>query len=172
MKLTELRNEHETMLRVFDYVENSLASCNDDVRFDLIVSDFVLFATLFIDKNHHGKEEGFLFPKLLANAFLQDIPHVLSEEHVYGRHLAGKIKEALGNRVLLAQEITTYTDFMRHHIRLENEMVFDAIESGLDDSIASALNAEFASVESDVIRFAGVAVWDRIMQHHMVEIEK
>ncbi len=172
MKLTELRNEHEVILKVFDHVENQLAKCRDDALFDRIVSDFLLFATLFIDDNHHGKEEGFLFPKLLANAFFQDIPHVLSEEHIYGRHLVVKIKEALGDRVVQSREIANYTDFMRHHIRLENEMVFDAIESGLDDSIASALSAEFARVESDVIRSAGPAVWERLIQNQMVEIEK
>ncbi|MHB8461475.1 MAG: hemerythrin domain-containing protein [Vulcanimicrobiaceae bacterium] len=172
MKLTVLRSEHEIILKEFAFIETELPKCTEHARYESLVAGLLSFIDLYIDKCHHGKEEGSLFPKLLSNAFLHDIPNVLSEEHVHARYLAGKISQASGDKMLQIEEIANYADFMRHHIRLENEMIFDAIEAGLDESSASDLHAEFVRVEMEAIRCAGVESWNRLIQHPLVEIGK
>ena len=63
----DLLNEHEAILHVFTILDKMLTSLDANEERDLNFADeLVHFLTIFADKCHHGKEEGFLFKELEA----------------------------------------------------------------------------------------------------------
>ncbi len=160
--LDELRAEHEgirIMLRVLSVLADSL---NEGRQVDPNHLERIMeFITVFVDKCHHAKEEGLLFPALEAAG----IPRaggpvgVMLMEHTEGRSLAGNMADALEDyqsgetvaRKVFARNAKRYIALMTAHIEKENNVLYPMGEARLEEDVADKLFEGFAQIERDKI---------------------
>ncbi|MEN6545019.1 MAG: hemerythrin domain-containing protein [Armatimonadia bacterium] len=157
MKATEtLRHEHDIILLVLDAAENEATrqgAC-DRQR----VSQMVDFFRGFVDKCHHAKEEGYLFPTLVERGLpLEEGPiAVMLDEHEEGRGHVRAIAAALeqaeeDNEDAIAEHLAAFVDLLRAHIGKENNVLFPLADQLLGESDQQFLTAEFERVEREEI---------------------
>jgi hemerythrin-like domain-containing protein len=86
--MTDLMNDHDAILMALDIFSRILDSNKKTAQVDPDeLLDFLDFLREFADKCHHGKEEGILFPAMIAVG----IPDrggpigVMMAEHIQGR---------------------------------------------------------------------------------------
>lgn len=163
MKATaELVNEHrgiEVMLKVLKAVATRLRA-GETVPADHLES-ILEFLTVFVDHCHHGKEEAFLFPAMEKAGVRRDGGPigVMLTEHVQGRQLIGRIKDALSRHASgaadgaedVAATIDQYVDLLTQHIAKENGVLFPLAESRLDAGQDEALFESFEQLERERI---------------------
>ena len=161
-----LREEHRLILRVTDAFEKLLDRPAGALPLDAI-SDCIDFYRLFTDACHHGKEEDLLFVAMEEEAPGAEGPiAVMREEHVYGRRLAGRMAvtvqrlragEDAAERALM-DDGREYIDFIRAHIRKEDEGVFEIADDLIRGGACSSLCAAYETVCSR--RFDGRSLAD------------
>lgn len=152
----DLLNEHEAILHVFTILDKMLTSLDANEERDLNFADeLVHFLTIFADKCHHGKEEGFLFKELEALG----VPNqggpigVMLQEHVMGRQLIASMREALQGADLEAFKLhaVEYRDLLRQHIQKENAVIFRLADQLISDERQMELFEKFEEHEENVI---------------------
>lgn len=147
--LDELRAEHETILDVMDGIENSVLAADETTFSESYLEQVLDFIWRYIERNHHGKEERALFPRMRDNPFLREMSEALHQEHEEGAALVAALERALDEDrapEIVARELVDYIGFLRGHIRRENEMIFEAVERVLDESTAAEILAEFRAI--------------------------
>lgn len=130
----ELLHEHRMIRAVLLAVEQRIAAAGQTgivpVEF---LRDVLVFSRQFIDRCHHGKEEGCLFPCLEQRGMAREggLLSVLLEEHATGRSLAGRIAGALDRyergQAGIAEVLDpcrAYADLLRQHILKEDDVLF------------------------------------------------
>lgn len=156
--IEDLKHEHKAILlalKILDSVEREITAEAAVDPADLIA--FVGFLKEFADKCHHGKEEGILFPALLAAG----VPErggpvdVLLREHAEGRawiqELEASIAPALdGTR--FSRAARGYTELLRVHIQKEDDVLFPMAERVLT---AAQLDGLFEAFEAHEARIIG-----------------
>lgn len=119
------------------------------------------FLKVFVDKCHHGKEEGLLFP-LLENMGIRNeggpIGVMLSEHNQGREYIRGmtnaleKIKSGKIDALsAFSDNAEKYIDLLRNHIEKENNILFNMADNVLDISEQSKLYDEFEEMEENVI---------------------
>jgi hemerythrin-like domain-containing protein len=136
VKATEiLMEEHRIIERVLSALEratNRLGKGQDVyLRF---FTGTTVFIKKFADGCHHQKEEGILFPALIANGLSKESGPVavMLAEHEEGRHLTQKMRQALERlqssdevaRNELVQNAQGYIKLLRQHIYKEDNILF------------------------------------------------
>jgi hemerythrin-like domain-containing protein len=132
-----LKTEHNAVLFVLGQLEQAVAAAERGAPVPRdIFADLQEFFTVFVDRCHHGKEEGALFPRLTAAEAVALVQR-LESQHVEGRRLASAYaasvetyrlgEAASGQR--LAAAARAYAAFLRQHIDLENTELLPAVES-------------------------------------------
>lgn len=157
LAIDDLKHEHEAILfalETLERFEHRLAAGQAVDAADL--SAFLGFLKEFADKCHHGKEEGILFPALLAAGMpAQGGPvAVMLDEHVQGRHWIARMEACLAPTLDPAgfrAAAQGYRDLLRAHIRKENEVLFPMAERLLDAGELAALYERFEAHEAQVI---------------------
>lgn len=99
------------------------------------------FLSVFVDKCHHGKEEGFLFPELTKNSIKTELVTELFAEHQTARNLATNI----------SQNIPQYVALLTTHIEKENTQLFPVAEKQLSPDLQNRIEDEFEDLERNVI---------------------
>ena len=163
MKPTEqLRNEHEAIKLVLAVLEKLGSKLASAAAVDAADMDAVLeFITVFSDRCHHGKEEGFLFPALIAAGLPSDggpIAVMLSE-HDQGRSCVKQMVEGwrryqAGDKAAasqLAQSAAAYIELLTAHIQKENTVLFPIAERVLSAETAQKIFDEFERFEVEKI---------------------
>jgi len=149
--LDPLRSEHTLILQTIDRLE-ARSHESPDGRLPLDYARAALaFMRVYIDENHHGKEERVLFAQMEADPFLSGIAAVLMADHRDGRELVDAIERAVESGRPVVREIDAYAAYIRDHIRRENDMVFQAAESRFDESTMSTIRAAFFDIEAEVL---------------------
>jgi len=144
----ELVREHQVIERVLTSLDGRLRAAREAGTLDAAwLRTVVTFSRQFIDRCHHGKEEGCLFPCLERRGIPREGGPigVMLREHQMGRELVRRITEALDGyargtapleEVLVPGQ--AYVDLLRQHIVKENTILFpmaDAVlETGDDDA--------------------------------------
>jgi hemerythrin-like domain-containing protein len=146
-----LRAEHETILLVMDRLEDAARSAADGQIPPELVRAALDFIHIYVDGSHHAKEEGALFVAMAENRLLARLADTLTLDHDEGRMLVAAIERALLEERPATGPVLGYAAFIQHHIRRENEMVFDAVEKGLSEPILAELDARFREIESEVL---------------------
>jgi len=155
-----LSNEHrviEVMLSVLEKIsERALQEKKLDKESAEMAIDFI---RSFADGCHHGKEEGSLFPTLIAKGMPKEGGPVgqMLHEHEQGRAYVKQMLENLdaaseGNSDAL--EIFTegaagYVQLLRAHIVKEDNILFPLADRVLDSSDQQQLLDRFANVETE-----------------------
>jgi len=137
--------EHRIILDVLAALERALANTGPGRAVPVaLLHDVVAFSRGFIDRCHHGKEEGCLLPCLARRGIPSD--HALVQqvlrEHEAGRTLTRRMAQAL-DRVAQGtapaeealEPCRQLVELLRAHIMTEHEALFP-----LSDAVMSAAN--------------------------------
>lgn len=160
----DLREEHEAVLLMLDILEGMAARSADQIPIPAQDRVEVLdFLRTFVDKCHHSKEEGFLFPALQDAGTDRDRVMVkrLLEEHEQGRVLVRRLADdqewsadagpggagADAPRSLM----TTYVRLLRRHIEAEEKALFPAADGELPTETQADAEDYYGRIEEDVI---------------------
>jgi len=155
--VTDLMNDHNAILSALDVFEKILSKLSNDnnVNSDDLL-DFVDFLREFADKCHHGKEEGILFPAMIAAG----VPDrggpigVMMAEHIQGRGYIFNMLEALEepeDLVRFEKAGRAYIDLLRSHIQKENSVLFPMTERVISTEQLDSIYQAFSEHEEKVI---------------------
>jgi hemerythrin-like domain-containing protein len=154
--IDDLRHEHDAILSALDILDRLEAEARKGTVPSGDIAAFIRFLKEFVDKCHHGKEEGMLFPALTkAGASEREAPvSALLSEHEQGRALI-KAMEAASHPVLQPDRFSAaaqaYSRHLRVHIEKDNEVLFPAAEQVLGEGELDALHRAFDKHEDQVI---------------------
>ncbi|HSE06805.1 MAG TPA: hemerythrin domain-containing protein [Methylomirabilota bacterium] len=145
-----LREEHRVILRALVLVEAVADRPSGDVAIPTGWWEALLeWLRAFADRNHHAKEETYLFPALAqAGVPAAGGPvGVMLEEHAEGRALIRAMAESRGERRVEAAR--RYVHLLRDHIDKENAVLFPLAEAVLDAPGQAQLARAFEKVEAE-----------------------
>lgn len=152
--------EHDNILRFNQAVRNACAGILEGEA--VIPADFhqmILFARVYADKHHHGKEEQILFKEMvdrLGKIGTNLITHGMLVEHDLGRLYISDLETAVNE---YAQAPTTdaklniianaigYTQHLNRHIGKENEVVYVYAAKNLAPEVLAEVNAKTEAFE-------------------------
>jgi len=119
------------------------------------------FLANFVDRCHHQKEEGHLFPSLQAAGVPKEGGPigVMLMEHVEGREYIAAMKEAAAAYAKgdesaapdLAQAVRSYAELLRGHIWKEDNILFPMAEEVLSPGEHAGLLQRFEQLEEEII---------------------
>jgi hemerythrin-like domain-containing protein len=154
-----LAEEHALILRAVELLERGLARLEAGTSVGgPFFAALVEFFQVFVDRYHHGKEEGILFPFMVAE---MDYPQtsgpvaVLTLDHTAGRARVRAMADAaarLEAEPAVASELLghgqAYAVLLRSHIDREDHKVFPTVEDFLGSDERAGLCAAFARFKS------------------------
>lgn len=153
----ELVDEHRLIVRVIGALDRRLREGEQTGHAPVaFLRDLLTFSRGFIDRCHHGKEEGCLFPCLERRGIpaAGGIVAVLLEEHETGRRLIARIGELLdryesgaATAAAVFDPCRSYADLLRAHILKEDDLLFPAADAAMDTADRSAVAACFGERE-------------------------
>ena len=155
--IDDLMHEHEAILfalKILGAFEQRLHAGVATERED--IAAFLGFLKEFADKCHHGKEEGILFPAMVAAGVPEQNGPVgaLLDEHAQGREwirtMEASLQPAL-DAAAFTRAAAAYSALLQAHIRKENEMLFPMAEKLLSPEQLDALFEAFEAHEENVI---------------------
>lgn len=155
-----LVREHKIILKVVDGLRQAAVLVRGGSQVDPeLLREAVAFMREFADRCHHAKEEGLLFPALVAHGVpLHGCPiDALLHEHDKGRHLVKQIGDNLdayatgavdaGNTI--ADAIDGIVKLYPNHIWKEDDMVFPMVERLFSEADRSELYRGFEEIEAN-----------------------
>jgi hemerythrin-like domain-containing protein len=157
----QLKDEHEgvkVMLSILEQVCHKLTANGDlnKEHFEGILE----FLKIFVDQCHHGKEEVWLFPALIASGIPKDGPiAVMLHEHEVGRNYVRAMSESfsryttgdLASSKDIIQNIQNYVSLLRDHIDKENNVLFVMADNRLSEEKQDELVECFERIEVERI---------------------
>jgi hemerythrin-like domain-containing protein len=155
--IDDLKHDHEAIvaaLSILDTISESIAHGTTPDKNDLI--NFIGFLKEFADKCHHGKEEGILFPALVAAGMSEHSGPiaVMLAEHMQGRDYIKQMDGAIAagpDYVTFAYAARGYSLLLKNHIQKENYVLFQMAEDALDKGKLEQLYNAFEEHEEKVI---------------------
>ena len=153
--IADLRHEHDAILSALQILERMAARAGRGEVAAEDLSGFLDFLREFVDRCHHGKEEGLLFPALVRAGLAEHGGFIdeLHAEHAQSRELVRRMASA--SAPLQAGEFASaaaaYASHLRAHIDKENAALFSMAERLLDAPDMEALARAFAEHEEKVI---------------------
>ncbi len=155
--IDDLMHEHEAILsalQILERFEQRLATGQPTDTADLRA--FLGFLKEFADTCHHGKEEGILFPALVAAGMpAQGGPvAVMLDEHAQGRRWIAQMEASLAPALdapRFLEAARGYRELLHVHIRKENEVLFPMAERLLAPGQWAEIFERFEAHESQVI---------------------
>ena len=159
----ELVSDHDTILNGLDVLSRMLSPeiFPGHVSFEDL-EEMVLFLQNFADRYHHGKEEGSLFPAMIAHG----VPDrggpiaVMMAEHIQGRGFVHEMDEALDEPVDLdrfSQAGSKYISLLRSHIQKENSVLFPMAERLLPATDLENLTLEFSKHTDNLFEASSIS---------------
>ena len=145
-----LRQEHRVILRAIVLLEVAAArlGAGQTLR-DGLWEELLEWLRAFADRNHHAKEEQYLFPALgEAGVPTQGGPvSVMLEEHAEGRALLQAM--AAGPAERRVEAARRYGQLLRDHIDKENGVLLPLAETVLDQQGRLLVARGFEKVEME-----------------------
>ena len=155
--IDDLKHEHEAILsalKILDTISEGIGNGSTPDKSDL--SSFLGFLKEFADKCHHGKEEGLLFPALVAAGMPEKGGpiEVMLSEHALGRDYIQEMDNAITSGpdyMTFAYAARNYSLLLQSHIQKENNVLFPMAEDALEKSRLEQLHESFEEHEEKVI---------------------
>ena len=145
-----LREEHRVILRALVLIEVAAARLSGGRGLpDGWWEELLEWLRAFADRNHHAKEEEYLFPALAQGG----VPAaggpvgVMLEEHTEGRALIRAMAEGHVDRRMEAAR--RYVHLLRDHIDKENGVLLPLTEAVLDSPAQLLVARGFEKVEAE-----------------------
>jgi hemerythrin-like domain-containing protein len=143
-----LRDEHRLILRALALVDATAGRLD---RGDALPPGWwerlVEWLREFADKNHHAKEERWLFPAMAAAGIPPAGPvSVMLAEHAEGRDLMREMTAGDGRQ--RAEAARQYVRLLRDHIDKENGVLFPLADSVMDASAREAVASGIEVLEA------------------------
>jgi hemerythrin-like domain-containing protein len=155
--ITDLTNEHQAILSAINIMESMVGTLETTASVDTKdIYDFIGFLKEFADKCHHGKEEGFLFPAMIAAGVPEANGPIrmMLAEHAQGRKLIQEMEESISKNVNLlkfAQTEKEYSHLLKNHIQKENWVLFPMADKVLTEAQLEKVFEGFEEHEEKVI---------------------
>jgi hemerythrin-like domain-containing protein len=155
--IADLNSEHEVILSAIKIMGRMVAAIDTSTPVDSRdISSAIGFLKEFADKCHHGKEEGLLFPAMVAAGVPKEGGPVgaMLAEHVQGRKFIKDMEESITTGVDLAKFAPAekgYAHLLRNHIQKENWVLFPMAEDVLSVPQLEKLYTDFEEHEEKVI---------------------
>lgn len=155
--IDDLRQEHQAILsalEILDSMGHRLMATDPVESADLAL--LVGFLREFVDKCHHGKEEGFLFPAMVAAGLPREGGPlgVLLDEHAQGRVWIGRMQASLQPALdahAFAAAARGYRELLAVHLQKENSVLFPMAERALAPAQLEQLFEAFEKHEREVM---------------------
>ena len=152
----DLRKEHEAILFVLKLLDKMMASTETNKQTMLKTYGEVLyFLKTFVDKCHHGKEEGFLFKDLVELGIANEGGPIgaMLQEHAEGRVFIAEMADGLdsADKDKFERAAASYRDLLRRHINKENTMLFEMADHLLDEAEQDTMFSKFEQFEEQVM---------------------
>jgi hemerythrin-like domain-containing protein len=155
--MIDLMNDHDAILMALDVFSKILDSFKNETppNPDELL-DFLDFLMEFADKCHHGKEEGILFPAMIAAG----VPDrggpigVMMAEHIQGRGYIHTMSEALEepeDYTKFEKAGRAYIELLQAHIQKENKVLFPMADRVISAEQLESINSAFEEHEEKVI---------------------
>jgi hemerythrin-like domain-containing protein len=145
--IDELMQDHRLIERVLDAIE--AADSPRPLAFYEKVLDFI---THYADEHHHDKEEGKLFPALVAHGMLSAGGPIgcMLHEHEDARAHTQRIREAVaeGDPAAAARAAGDYAILLRDHIAKEDNVLYEMALKILPSQVFDQMAEDFEAVES------------------------
>jgi len=148
-----LREEHRLIVRALDVLEALAGRVARNMSLPPEPPRRLIeFFQTFADGIHHAKEEGMLFPALIAAGMpRQGGPvSVMVSEHEDGRRYLRELAEVLAmgvadddGRERFVVAARSYADMLRHHILKEDQVLWPMAESMLTGEAAAEMQVRF-----------------------------
>ncbi len=176
-----LKEEHrviERMLAVLEVAARRLEA-GERVRPGLF-REAVDFVRNFADKNHHGKEEANLFPRLEARGVPREGGPLgmMLHEHDLGRGFIRAIEDAIegyerndeGAAQVIAENVGSYTQLLAEHIWKEENVLFQMADQVLSEDDQLDLAERFERVDEEVMGPDGLKRYTDMLERAEQEI--
>jgi hemerythrin-like domain-containing protein len=163
MKATEqLKAEHQGIMLMMKILEKicSELEAGSQANADHLAK-IVDFFEIFVDKCHHGKEEGLLFPELESAGIPKEGGPigVMLAEHDHGRAYVRGLKDAVaryesGDKAAAAEVVSfarKYMELLSQHINKEDNVLFAMADSTLSEDRQDKLYEAFERLEVEKI---------------------
>ena len=155
--IDDLKHEHEAImfsLKLLKGMLDQFSGRKAEVRGDLL--KYIGFLKEFVDKCHHGKEEGILFPAMIKAGMSEKGGPiaVMLAEHSQGRGLVKMMETAIPserNASGLTKPAEDYSILLRNHIEKENNVLFMMAEKIIQPNALDQIYAAFEEHEEKVI---------------------
>ena len=152
--MSELHQDHRNIREILDLLSRELDAVNDASggNFELM-RDIMIYMTRYPDHTHHPKED-LMFERMRERGIAPDTETTIAKllrEHValaekgnlFRDMLIGVVDGALVERDGLVAAGRDYVEFLRYHVRLEDETVFLEAQKLLDDADWAAVRKAF-----------------------------
>lgn len=163
MKATDiLMEEHQLIERLLNALEAAAQKLEQGraTRPELFL-EAVDFNLVFTDGCHRRKEEGALFPALVAHGMPERTGPIVAllHEHSQGREYSGLVREAVRRwqagddtaRTLIVATVYQYVELLRQHIHKENSILFQMATRIIPPEAQDRLVAAFERIEREDI---------------------
>jgi hemerythrin-like domain-containing protein len=156
--IEKLIDEHRLisrMVNVLTVLHKRLESGSDaDVN---VLTDVIDFFRMFVDKNHHAKEEDALFPTLERRAVnpAECTIQSLKNEHEQSRILTTTLSDATGQykngdpkaKSKISATIRSSIDLFSDHVWRENILLFPTAEKALQEAELDEVTRSYYEIE-------------------------
>lgn len=154
--IEDLLHEHEAILMALNILDRMAEQARQGALAKEDATHFIGFLREFADKCHHGKEEGLLFPALIAAGLPEHGGPVsaMLHEHEQGRAFVAAMNAASSDALdapAFAKAATAYAEHLRAHIAKENNVLFPMAENLLPPGTLATLREGFEQHEEQVI---------------------
>lgn len=154
--IDQLRHDHDAILLALRILGRMAEQARHGQLAQADAASFITFIREFADTCHHGKEEGHLFPAMIAAGLpSQGGPvAVMLHEHDEGRELVAAMERASATEfdaAAFARAADAYAEQLTAHIAKENNVLFPMAERIIAPERLDDLDARFNQHEEQVI---------------------
>lgn len=155
MKATEqLKNEHQAVLLALEILEKICQKLEAGEKVEPKHQTEILeFIKIFVDKCHHGKEEGLLFPVMEKAGIPKEQGPIgmMLAEHDMGRKFVRGMSKNISNPEKFISSARGYIELLTQHIEKENNVLYEMADTHLSKAKDDELLQAFDQLELERI---------------------
>lgn len=153
--------EHKNIKRMLKVIRKACINIMNEKEIDYKGFEMIIdFVRNYADKHHHGKEEKFLFNKMIdeiGGPAEKLVKYGMLVEHDFGRLYISELEEALNRtksgdneaKLDVIANAIGYANLLNRHIDKEDKVVYTFAERELSKETLDKVNAECSEFEEE-----------------------